>query len=121
MFENNLIFADPEHKEKLDEVIKAFDVYFKPSSGMIHAWYQMESLYSQNCKGQSDFMSKLCELSNACEFTNPEEVIKFIFLTYNKGINFDIAPSSTFCTYLVVLYNLTPSRELNQPWYESSP
>ena len=26
-----------------------------------------------------------------------------------------------FCTYLVVLYNLTPSRELTQPWYESSP
>ena len=26
-----------------------------------------------------------------------------------------------FCTYSVVLYNLTPSRELTQPWYESSP
>ena len=30
-------------------------------------------------------------------------------------------PSSTFCTYLVALYNLTPNRELTQPWYESSP
>ena len=26
-----------------------------------------------------------------------------------------------FCPYSVVLYNLTPSRELTQPWYESSP
>ena len=26
-----------------------------------------------------------------------------------------------FCTYLVALYNLTPSRELTQPWCESSP
>ena len=28
-------------------------------------------------------MSKLCELSNACEFTNHEEIIKFMFLTHN--------------------------------------
>ena len=58
VFANDLIFADPEHREKLDEVIKAFDVYFKPTSGMIHAWNQSGSLYSNNCESESDFMSK---------------------------------------------------------------
>ena len=28
VFANDLIFADPEHREKLDEVIKAFNVFF---------------------------------------------------------------------------------------------
>ena len=72
IFANDLIFADPEHKEKLNEVIKAFNVYFKPTCGMIHTWYQMGSLYSNNCKFQSNIMSKLCELSKSCNFTNPE-------------------------------------------------
>ena len=83
MFANDLIFADPEHRERLNEVTKAFDVYFKPFSAIIHAWYQLGSLYSNNCKSQSNVMSKLHELSNECKFTNPEEIIKFMFLTHN--------------------------------------
>ena len=83
VFANSLIFAEPEHRERLDEVIKAFDVYFKPTSSMIHAWYKLGSLYSNNCKSHSDFMSKLCKLSNGCKFTYPKEIIKFMFLTHN--------------------------------------
>ena len=83
VFANDFIFADPEHKVELNEVIKAFDVYFKPTSGMIHALYQLGPLYSNNCKSQSNFMSKLCELSNGCEFTHPKEIIKFMFLIHN--------------------------------------
>ena len=37
-----------------------------------------------------------------------------------KGINL-IQPHPLPCRYSVVLYNLTPSRELTQPWCESSP
>ena len=83
MFANDLTFAYPGHREKLDKDIKAFDVNFKCTSGMIHTWYQLGSLYSNNCKFQSNFMSKLCKLSNEWGFTHPKEIIKFMFLTHN--------------------------------------
>ena len=41
-------------------------------------------------------------------------------LCKGKGINL-IYPHPQPCQYSVVLYNLTPIRELTQPWCESSP
>ena len=45
---------------------------------MTPTWYQLGSLYSNNFKSQSSFMSKLYKFSNKCEFNNPKEIIKFI-------------------------------------------
>ena len=45
---------------------------------LFHVWYQLGSLYSNNCKSQSDFMSKLCELSNEYK-----EIINVMLLTHN--------------------------------------
>ena len=52
-------------------------------------------------------------------FHDYQIVVYIIVLIYKgKGINL-IQPHPLPCQYLVVLYNLTPSRELTQPWCES--
>ena len=53
---------------------------------MIHAWYHFGTTFSDSTdiKTQSDFMYRLKDLAKQCEFTNSNEVVKFLFLIYNK-------------------------------------
>ena len=51
---------------------------------MIHAWYRIGSLFSNSCKSQTQFMNNLKELARQCEFTNKDEIVKFLFLIHNK-------------------------------------
>ena len=53
---------------------------------MIHVWYRIGSTFSDSSeiKTQSDFMCGLKSLTSQCEFTNSDEVVKFLFLIHNK-------------------------------------
>ena len=53
---------------------------------MIHAWYHIGTTFSDSydIKTQSDFMYRLKDLAKQCQFTNSDEVVKFLFLIHNK-------------------------------------
>ena len=65
-------------------MIDVFENHFKPQQNMIHAWYRIGSLFSNSCKSQTQFMYNLKKLYRQCEFTNKDEIVKFLFLIYNK-------------------------------------
>ena len=44
-----------------------------------------DQVYSGLCKSQGDFMKSLKEITKECSFTNPNEFVKFLFLTHNKN------------------------------------
>ena len=68
-------------KDKLSDVLDRFEVYFRPQHNMIHAWYRIgtTSSGSSEIKTQSDFMYRLKDLAKQREFTNLDEVVKFLF------------------------------------------
>ena len=53
---------------------------------MIHAWYRIGTMFSDTgeIKTQSDFMYRLKDLAKQCEFTNSDEVVKFLFPIHNR-------------------------------------
>ena len=73
-------------KDKLADVLEKFNNYFKPQHNMIHACYCIGTTFSDSTdmKTQSDFMYRLKDLAKQCEFTNSDEVVKFLFLIHNK-------------------------------------
>ena len=73
-------------KDRLADVLEKFNNYFKPQHNMIHAWYHIGTTFSDSTdiKTQSDFMYRLKDLTKQCEFTNSDEVVKFLFLIHNK-------------------------------------
>ena len=70
-------------KDKLSDVLDRFEAYFRPQH-MMHAWYRIGTIFSDSCKTQSHFMYQLKDLGKQCEFTNSDEVVKFLFLIHNK-------------------------------------
>ena len=50
-------------KKKYQDVLDAFDSYFKPMQTIMHTWYLMGNIYSSQCKDQTEFMTRLKELS----------------------------------------------------------
>ena len=50
-------------KKKYQDVLDAFDSYFKPMQTIMHTWYLLGNIYSSQCKDQTEFMTKLKELS----------------------------------------------------------
>ena len=54
--------------------------------GSATAWYHIGTTFSDSTdiKTQSDFMYRLKDLTKQCEFTNSNEVVKFLFLIHNK-------------------------------------
>ena len=83
LYNDELDFADKD-KNDLQDVIDVFKNHFKPQQNMVHAWYRIESLFSNSCKSQTQFMYNLKELARQCEFTNKDEIVTFLFLIYNK-------------------------------------
>ena len=73
-------------KDKLSDVLDRFEAHFRPQHNMIHAWYRIGSTFSDSneIKTQYDFMYRLEDLTSQCEFTNADEVVKFLFLIHNK-------------------------------------
>ena len=53
---------------------------------MIHAWYRIGTTFNNSNKitSQSEFMYRLKDLASQCEFTNADEVVKFLILIHNK-------------------------------------
>ena len=73
-------------KDKLADVLEKCNNYFKPQHNMIHAWYHIGTAFSDitDIKTQSDFIYRLKDLTKQCEFTNSDEVVKFLLLIHNK-------------------------------------
>ena len=70
----------------MSDVLDRFEAYFRPQHNMIHAWYRIGTMFSDSSeiKTQSDFMYRLKDLASQCEFTNLDEVVKFLFLIHKK-------------------------------------
>ena len=67
------------------DVLDAFEYHIKPSQTTMQSWYQLGNLYSNQFSNQTEFMSKIRELTNESGFTSKEELIKFLFLTQNTN------------------------------------
>ena len=50
---------------------------------IMHLWYQLGNIYSSQCKDQTEFMTKLKELSKETGFKEPDELTKFLFVIHN--------------------------------------
>ena len=72
-------------KQLYKEVLDAFEAHFKPCQTAMHSWYQLGSVYSNQCKNQTEFMQKLKEIAQETGFrpTVRDELIKFLFVTHN--------------------------------------
>ena len=81
----NLHWEDATHKDDHKHVLKAFEKYFKPEQNQFHSWYTLGSIYSGQFKCQHDFLNRLREVAQDCSFTNVDEIIQFLFLTYNQN------------------------------------
>ena len=83
---NNLTFdAEGKDKLKIDDVLFMFEKHFKHTQSVLQSWYQLGSLYSSQCKDQTEFMSKLCDVANDCSLANKDEIVKFLFLIHNTN------------------------------------
>ena len=45
-----------KNKQLYKEVLDAFEAHFKPCQTAMHSWYQLGSVYSNQCKNQTEFM-----------------------------------------------------------------
>ena len=81
----NFIWTAATDKDDPLKVLKAFEDYFKPVQNKYHCRYSLGGIYSSQFKSQSEFMVKLCECVRECSFEKPDEVVKFLFLTYNQN------------------------------------
>ena len=54
---NNLNFdAEGKDKSKIDDVLFMFEKHFKSIQSVLQSWYQLGSIYSSQCKDQTEFM-----------------------------------------------------------------
>ena len=83
---NNLNFkAEGKDKTKISDDLLMFEKHFKPTQYVLQLWYQLGSIYSSQRKDQTEFMSKLHNVVNGCNFENRDEVVKFLFLIHNTN------------------------------------
>ena len=85
MFNNLNYDAEGKDKSKIDDVLFMFEKHFKPTQSVLQLWYQLGSIYSSQCKDQTEFMSKLHDVVNDCSFANKNDIVKFLFLTLNTN------------------------------------
>ena len=72
-------------KKKYKDILKGFVLYLQPMQTTMHTWYQLGNIYSSQCKDQTEFMSKLKDLSKDTGFKEPEELVKFLFVINNTN------------------------------------
>ena len=82
---DNLTLLNQQTKDLPDRVLDAFSNYLKPERNVFHSWYMLGSIYSNQFKTQSDFYNHLQCVAKECNFSNSEEVVKFLFLTHNNN------------------------------------
>ena len=58
----DLAMEPGEDKRKCEDVLKAFQHYFKPTQSLFQNWYQLGGPYSRSCKSQGNFMRRLKEI-----------------------------------------------------------
>ena len=81
---DNLPITDAQ-KQDPEQLLAAFEKYFKPEHNVFQSWYTLGSIYSNVFKTQSEFYHKLNTVANDCQFANKEEMVKFLFLTHNQN------------------------------------
>ena len=72
-------------KQDPEQLLTAFQKYFKPERNVFQSWYTLGSIYSNAFKTQSEFYHKLNAVANDCQFANKEEIVKFLFLPHNQN------------------------------------
>ena len=60
-----------KNKKLYKHVLEAFESYFKPMQTIMYSWYQLGKIYSSQCKDQTEFMTRLKELSKETGFKEP--------------------------------------------------
>ena len=81
---DNLPISEEDKKDPT-KLLDAFECYFKLERNIFPSWYALGSLYSGAYKTQSKFYHKLNSVANDCNFTNKDEIVKFLYLTHNQN------------------------------------
>ena len=81
---DNLSITEDDKKDPT-KLLDAFECYFKPDRNIFQSWYALGSIYSGAYKTQSKFYQKLNSVANDCNFTNKDEIVKFLYLTHNQN------------------------------------
>ena len=84
VYDNSPISED--EKKDTTKLLDAFKHYFKLERNIFQCWYALGSIYSGTYKTQSKFYHKLNSVANDCNFTNKDEIVKFLYLTHNQNI-----------------------------------
>ena len=67
------------------KLLDAFECYFKLERNIFQSWYVLGSIYSSAYKTQPEFYHKLNSVANGCNFTNKDEIVKFLYLPHNQN------------------------------------
>lgn len=124
---DNLAFAEATHKDVLDKVLEAFSNYLKPERNVFHLWYTLGSIYSNQFKSQSDYYNNLQCDDKECNFSDRDEIVKFLFLTHNNTcVHKDLLKEMKEDTTLVTMVNIAcvsegtiDSEELSKQYLET--
>ena len=81
---DNLPISEDGKKDP-SKLLDAFEKYFKPKRNMFQSWYALGSIYSGAFKTQLEFYHKLNSVANDCNFTNKDEIVKFLYLAHNQN------------------------------------
>ena len=81
---HNLSISEDDKKDP-SKLLDAFECYFKPARNIFQSWYALGSIYSGAFKSQLEFYHKLNSVANDCNFTNKDEIVKFLYLTHNQN------------------------------------
>ena len=81
---DNLPITEDDKKDPT-RLLDAFEHYFKPERNIFQSWYTLGSIYSGAYKTQSKFYHKLNSVANYRNFTNKDEIVKFLYLTHNQN------------------------------------
>ena len=83
---NNLNYdAEGKDTSESSDVMFMFEKHFKLTQSVLQSWHQLGSIYSSQCKDQTEFMSRLHDVANDCSFANKDEIVKFLFLIHNTN------------------------------------
>ena len=80
----NLSISEDDKKDP-SKLLDVFECYFKPERNIFQSWYALGSIYSGAFKTQFELHHKLNSVANDCNFTNKDEIVKFLYLTCNQN------------------------------------
>ena len=95
---------------------------------MLHLWYTLGSIYSNQFKSQSDFYNCLQCVAKECNFSSCDEVVKFLFLPHNNNthVHEDLLKEMKEDTTLATMLNIAQisegtihSEELSKQYFET--